>query len=64
MSDIPEFLDAKEIACAFGISLATVKRYANEPDFPDPFEWSAGKVKWLKTEVVEWFLSRRRKSAA
>lgn len=64
MSDFPEFLSASEIARAFGISLATVKRYANEPDFPAPFEWSPGKVRWLKTEVIDWFMSRRRQSAA
>ena len=63
MLEEPLFIDAKGIAQAFGLSRTTVWRYAKRPDFPVSYEFSSSKIVWERTEVVEWFLSRRRKSA-
>lgn len=62
MLEGPMFIDAKEIARAFGLSRTTVWRYAKRPDFPASYQFSASKVAWQRTEVVEWFMSQRRET--
>ena len=61
--DVPEFVSLKQIAALFNMSPSTAGRYSAEPDFPVPFYFSPGRKVWLKNEVVDWFMGRRRKAA-
>lgn len=63
-SEIPKFVNIKEIAALFRLSVSTATRYSSFADFPEPFYFSAGRKVWLLGEVLDWFMSRRGRRAA
>jgi predicted DNA-binding transcriptional regulator AlpA len=62
-SNVPKFINIKQIAAEFGLSISTAVRYSSNPDFPEPFYFGPGKKVWLAEEVLSWFMSRRRRRA-
>lgn len=62
--EVPKFVNIKQVAALFDLSVSTAIRYAASPDFPEPFYFSAGRKVWLLSEVLEWFMNRRGRRAA
>ncbi|HET6526052.1 AlpA family phage regulatory protein [Sphingopyxis sp.] len=62
--EVPRFVNIKQVAALFDLSVSTAIRYAASSDFPEPFYFSAGRKVWLLNEVLEWFMNRRGRRAA
>lgn len=60
MNDFPKLMNSEEVARLFGVSKRTVTRWVDSiPDFPIPVSPEGTPLKFIRSEVLEYFYRGR-----
>lgn len=60
MNDFPKLMTSEEVARLFGVSKRTVTRWVDSiPDFPIPVSPEGTPLKFIRSEVIEYFYRGR-----
>lgn len=60
MNDFPKLMNSEEVAKLFGVSKRTVTRWVDSiPDFPIPVSPEGTPLKFIRSEVIEYFYRGR-----
>lgn len=60
MNDFPKLMNSEEVARLFGVSKRTVTRWVDSiPDFPIPVSPEGTPLKFIRSEVIEYFYRGR-----
>ncbi|MHB8353808.1 MAG: helix-turn-helix transcriptional regulator [Burkholderiales bacterium] len=57
------YLSDRQLADRFGVSRATIWRWARNSDFPQPVQLSPSCTRWLLSDIEVWESRRPRKRA-
>ncbi|HHK8722554.1 TPA: helix-turn-helix domain-containing protein [Escherichia coli] len=61
MNDFPKLMNSEEVARLFGVSKRTVTRWVDSiPDFPIPVSPEGTPLKFIRSEVLEYFYRGRK----
>lgn len=60
MNDFPKLMNSEEVASLFGVSKRTVTRWVDTiPGFPVPVSPEGTPLKFIRSEVIEYFYRGR-----
>lgn len=59
LTDTPPLISTRQACRLLSISVSTLQRLRNQPNFPQPYMIGLRAHGWVEAELIEWFASRR-----